>query len=216
MEFGYWPFKGRAEPIRLLLALLKIEYKEVNPKSRKLFKQSAKDLGLPFHNLPYLIDGKTKIAESTAIPLYVAWKAGRIDLFGGENLERVQHQMVCGVLLDVQQVVIEVIFRPDYEVVWELKEKFLYEKIEELSTFLAEKPFFLGQLTYSDLIFFVSYEAAELIATSFGKPSFFEKYQNLKLLYNRVAALEGIREYLKNDPRAKRIFLPSSHVKPKL
>ena len=33
MELHYWGIKGRAEPIRLMLAYLKMEYKEVNKES---------------------------------------------------------------------------------------------------------------------------------------------------------------------------------------
>lgn len=31
MELHYWDIKGRPEPIRLMMAYLKMEYKEVSP-----------------------------------------------------------------------------------------------------------------------------------------------------------------------------------------
>ena len=216
MELGYWSIKGRAEPIRLMLALFKVDYKEVNPKSRKAFKESSKQLGLKFTNLPYLIDGDKKISESTVIPYYIAWKLNKTDFFGKPGSEDVEHRMLMGVLLDMHQVIIEVMFRPDLEVIWEFKKDFMAAKTEELSGFLGSKEFFLGHVTYADLLYFVNYEAGEQLTRALGVPSFFENYANLQALKKRIGELDGIKQYLESDPRAKRIFVPSNLVKPKL
>ena len=216
MELGYWPIKGRAEATRLMLALFKVDYKEVNPKSRKGFKESSKQLGLKFTNLPYLIDGDKKISESTVIPYYIAWRLNRVEFFGKPGLEDIEHRMLMGVLLDMHQVIIEVMFRPDSEVIWEFKKDFMAVKTAELSRYLGDKEFFLGHPTYSDLLFFVNYEASEQMTEALNVPSFFERYPNLNALKKRIGELDGIKRYLESDPRAKRIFVPSNLVKPKL
>ncbi len=73
MILGYWNIKARAEPIRYLLAYLKVDYKEVNPEARDWFTNRTK-YGFDFPNLPYIIDGDFKLTESKAIMEYILYK----------------------------------------------------------------------------------------------------------------------------------------------
>jgi len=45
---------------------------------------------MDFPNLPYFIDGETKISESAALLVYACLKAGREDLLGKTAKARVE------------------------------------------------------------------------------------------------------------------------------
>ncbi len=76
LVLGYWAIRGLGQPIRLLLEFAKIPYED------KLYHSVLQDdgscdksswfdekhnLGLPFPNLPYLIDGDLKFTQTNAI-----------------------------------------------------------------------------------------------------------------------------------------------------
>ena len=73
MKIGYWDIRGFAEPIRMLLKHLNIEFEETRygfgNESGASFPHRDEwlaekfTLGLDFPNLPYLIDGDFKMTE---------------------------------------------------------------------------------------------------------------------------------------------------------
>ena len=73
MKIGYWDIRGFAEPIRMLLKHLNIEFEEkrygFGNESEASFPHRDEwlaekfNLGLDFPNLPYLIDGDFKMTE---------------------------------------------------------------------------------------------------------------------------------------------------------
>ena len=60
MILGYWPLKARIHTIRYLLAYLEVSYKEVNLTIDQ-WKEQKDKIDLNFPDLPYLIDGETKL-----------------------------------------------------------------------------------------------------------------------------------------------------------
>ncbi|XP_030321448.1 uncharacterized protein LOC115599720 isoform X2 [Calypte anna] len=90
VTLGYWDIRGLAHAIRLLL-----EYTETPYQERRYRPGPAPDfdisdwtnekekLGLDFPNLPYLIDGPTKLTQSNAILRYIARKHGMGEAEGG-------------------------------------------------------------------------------------------------------------------------------------
>jgi len=213
MELGYWEIKGRAEAIRFELAYLGIEYKEVNPASREEVAVIAEKHQLDFPNLPYLVDGDFHLTESLAIPLYIANKAGASDLFGKAGPEKATHQMLVGLLQDFNQSLYEVFFSSDYNTLFDQKAAYFNKKLKQLSDFLGQKQFFLGYVTYSDLLFYSYFHGLQVILRSLDKAGSIESHANLNGLNQRVAGLKGIKEFLANDVRSKLPFLPPSYIK---
>lgn len=83
VKLGYWPIRGRAQPSRLIMAYCGVEFEEVSYTSPEdWFGRDKQSLGIPFPNLPYLIDGDLKITQSLVIPKYIARKSGKTDLLG--------------------------------------------------------------------------------------------------------------------------------------
>ena len=72
MKLCYWPVRGLAQVIRLLLHRFKVEYEDYKyVEYEKWFKEDKVKMGLDFPNLPYLLDGEYNLTESTAIQTYV-------------------------------------------------------------------------------------------------------------------------------------------------
>ncbi|GAV06452.1 hypothetical protein RvY_16442 [Ramazzottius varieornatus] len=73
-------------------------YESKIPETREAWFEGKTSIGLPFPNLPYLIDGNTKLTQSRAILHYLARK----HCFAAKTEEETQKQdMVDGVLSDI-------------------------------------------------------------------------------------------------------------------
>ena len=85
LTVGYWNIRGLGEPVRLVLeyAGKPYDWKEYTIANyMEWFGKDKQELGMDFPNLPYLIDGDFKVAQSTTILKYI----GRLNgLFGSEN-----------------------------------------------------------------------------------------------------------------------------------
>ena len=72
LTFGYWPIRAgpRGSINRHILYYKGVDFedKKHTPDSWKAFKTSGT---LDFPNLPYIIDGNTKLTESKAVTLYI-------------------------------------------------------------------------------------------------------------------------------------------------
>jgi glutathione S-transferase len=67
--------RGAASALRYLLAYCQVPYKERLYSTVDDWLKDKQGLGFDFPNLPYIIDGDKKIAESAALMQYVAIKA---------------------------------------------------------------------------------------------------------------------------------------------
>lgn len=214
MELYYWAIGGRAEAIRYELALFNLEYKEINPTSPEEFQKLAAEKQFLFANLPYFVDGDVKLAESSAIPKYIAWKAGKKDFFGKEGLECAQHQQIIGVLDDLSTSLYPIVTSDNYAELFTNKKEWFDRKFKDLSKFISNKKFFFGdQPTFSDLKAVTIIDSFQKITDAIKQPSLFENYGNLPKLADNVKTLPEIKKYLETDERAKRPTLPPSMVK---
>ena len=215
MELGYWGIKGVAEPIRWLVAHLALPVKEYNPATpEEWFGKKKPSLGLDFPNLPYLVDGDFKLSESTAIPVYLIHKAGKADLLGGDAQKQAQVREIEGVLSDIKQDLMKVLFAPADQATVLAKTleptSKVSQKIEQLSKFLGSKDFLVGHVTYADLLLTYTVQLSCSIAKSLGHACPWCKYQNLMDLSHRVTKIPGIHERFeasKNVP-----FMPPSMI----
>ena len=79
--YGYWSIRcgPRGNVNRNILNYAGVDYTEkfYNPETEEGRAEWASDkvnLGIPFANLPYLIDGDFKLTESKAVTLYICEK----------------------------------------------------------------------------------------------------------------------------------------------
>jgi glutathione S-transferase len=78
VQLGYWGIRGLGQVSRLLLAYTGAVWEDVKYTQREQwFDQDKKNLGIPFANLPYLIDGDFKLSESKAINQYIIHRSGK-------------------------------------------------------------------------------------------------------------------------------------------
>ncbi|XP_019852503.1 PREDICTED: glutathione S-transferase Mu 3-like isoform X2 [Amphimedon queenslandica] len=81
IKLGYWMTRGLAQSIRLLLKYTGTEFENITYTRAEAPSFSTEEwtsvkhtLGLPFPNIPYLIDRDIKITQSNAILAYLGCK----------------------------------------------------------------------------------------------------------------------------------------------
>ena len=199
MEFGYWAIKGYGEPIRWMILHLGLEdqVKEWNPTTEEEWAARKAQLS-PFPNLPYLIDGDYFISESAAIPGYLAHKAGKPEFVGiGSDIQlRARYAQIEGVIVDLRLAFFHTVFGPgDYK---ENIRKSLEEggviqtKFGLLDSFLGDKEWFLGHLTFMDFSVVSTIEIFRGYAHTAGASCPIASHARLQALYKRVEALPKV------------------------
>jgi len=102
--FGYWDVRGLGEPIRMVLRWADADYEDKQYRMREgtdmgtiagMWREEKYELGLPFPNLPYFIDGDIKLTQSLAILNYVGEKYGLAPQTQEERFRALQVQQVC-------------------------------------------------------------------------------------------------------------------------
>ncbi|XP_048354821.1 glutathione S-transferase 2-like [Sphaerodactylus townsendi] len=193
---GYWDIRGLAHAIRLLLEHTGTSYedKQYTPGEAPDFDISAwkneKDkLGLDFPNLPYLIDGETKITQSNAILRYIGRKH---NMCGESEEELIRVDMFENHIMDFRVAFARICYSPDFE---KLKSEFLEQlpgKLKQFSQFLGERKWFAGKkITYVD---FLAYDILD--QQRMFEPKCLDQFKNLKDFLDRFEALENISAYM--------------------
>lgn len=213
MKLGYWSIKGRGEPSRLLLAYLKTPYTEENPKCMKDWGENIKpkkqQSGVPFINLPYLEDGKFKITESLAIPLYIAGRAKRADLYGSCFREKAAHLMLLGVLDEIFREVSDVIYGKTCYKEFSANCK-THGKFEEYSRFVGKNKYSMGdRLRFADIYLMYVVDIYTWVMEKTKQENKFLKYKNLIAVVSNVRELDGIKQYLASDKNKLPVTIPS-------
>ncbi|VUZ50762.1 unnamed protein product, partial [Hymenolepis diminuta] len=145
---GYWDIRGLAEPIRLLLRYLGVDFEEklyhFGPApdfdGKEWFDEKFK-LGLDFPNLPYYIDGDFKLTQSSAILEYIADKH---DMVPNCKKQRAILHMLLNASFDICMYFGDVCYSPDFE---NLKDPFLKGLPDSLRIFeeyLSDKTWLTG------------------------------------------------------------------------
>ena len=103
MEFGFWGIQGRAEYLRWLIAYLALDVTEVNPPSMEAWQELKAELKVkqPFINLPYFKIGNNYYSESIAVAEAIVTRAGRTEMIGKGDQDRITHSMLRSALKDV-------------------------------------------------------------------------------------------------------------------
>ncbi len=205
LTLGYWKIRGLAEPIRLLLHYLGIEYKEVlyefgpapDFNLDSWFNVKYK-LGFDYPNVPYLIDGDFKMTESNAILRYICEKY-KPELLGETIKEKAYVNMAVGVLADLLSAKAKLMYQGKDCPGNENLEKTMKNKLNDLNNFLVKNKFLAGEkITYPD---FLLHEITESIHDLLDP--ILNQYTNLKRHFETISELPAIKKY-----KAERESLP--------
>ncbi|UYV82341.1 GSTM2, partial [Cordylochernes scorpioides] len=155
---GYWGVRALAEPIRLLLHHVGVDFEDKRYKMGPNFDKSEWlkekfSLGLEFPNLPYYIDGDVKITQSKAILRYLARKHG---LAGKNETENWKLDMLEQQMTDLAQPVSPRAILFGGKTLEEYREEYgktAPENVKKVSVYLGDKKWLLGdRLTYVDFM----------------------------------------------------------------
>ncbi|XP_067387646.1 glutathione S-transferase Mu 1-like [Emydura macquarii macquarii] len=194
---GYWDVRGLSHAIRLLLEYTGTPFEDkqysIIGEGPELdlsqWTNEKEKLGLDFPNLPYLIDGQTKLTQSNAILRYLARK----HKMAGESEEEMQRvDMLENQVMDFRLSFVKICYSPDFE---KLKLEFLEQlpgKLKLFSQFLGDRQWFAGEkLTYVD---FLTYDILD--QQRMFEPKCLDQLKNLKDFLDRFEALEKIAAYM--------------------
>jgi glutathione S-transferase len=153
---GYWKIRGLGQPIRFLLAYLGTDYEEKRYETMEAWFGGDKfNLGLDFPNVPYWIEGDVRMTEFRAILRHISRERGQAkNLLPSDSVSQRKLDMLENALTDIWYMLIRTC------VAWtdELKEMFeknCPQKLEQISKYLENKKFLLGdQPTYVDFILY--------------------------------------------------------------
>ena len=97
---GYWKIRGLGAQIRYMFAYCGVTFEDkvyetgdAPDYDRSSWLDAKNTLGLEYPNLPYLIDGETKLSETKAIMRYIA-KKWRPALLGSSAAEMGRIEML--------------------------------------------------------------------------------------------------------------------------
>ncbi|XP_013412351.1 glutathione S-transferase Mu 1 [Lingula anatina] len=206
---GYWNIRGLCQPIRLLLNYVEQEYEEkvyvLGPGpdfNDEDWTGEKFNLGLSFPNIPYWIDGDTKLVQSHAILKYLARKHNlcptsepdmtRCDILEYQLLDFfTDHALVCYSRFK----------KIDHHETRkaEFLEK-LPDKLKQYSEFLADRPWFAGDKIY--FVDFLAYDTLD-IQRVFA-PGCLDAFKNLTDYMARFEALPSIQKYMQSDKFLKK------------
>ncbi|NWS78736.1 GSTM2 transferase, partial [Crotophaga sulcirostris] len=141
--------------------------------------------------LPYLIDGPTKVTQSNAILRYLARKH---KMCGDTEEEILRVDLLQNHIVDLCTSFARLCYSPDFE---KLKPAYLEQvpgKLRELSRFLGSRSWFAGEkLTFVD---FLAYDFLDM--HRMFVPECPELQGNLGRFLQRFEALEKISAYMKS------------------
>jgi glutathione S-transferase len=191
--FAYWDIRGFGQPIRFLLAYLKVDHEEKiysSDNDGKAWFDEKFKLGLDFPNVPYWIDEKVRLTERTAILKHVSRKYDPSLVPPQDKIW--QSDMLEGVLLDVWELLVAVCYRPSDDAETSFAET-APAKLGQINTFIGDKSFCIGNSpTYID---FMAYEALHHYRV-LKTEAYFAPYPNIVKFMKNFENLAPIKEYM--------------------
>ncbi|KFM71563.1 Glutathione S-transferase Mu 1, partial [Stegodyphus mimosarum] len=186
---GYWNIRGLAEPIRYLLHYKKVDFED------KRYGDWQKDkfqLNLDFPNLPYYIDDKVRLTQSTAILRYLARKYG---LDGKTEEQTVRIELAEQEITDFRTRFMEICYNPEFE---KLKEEFVNSvpaQLKLFAAFLGDRKFLAGdEVTYVDFMAYDTFDFYRYLI-----PGVYDDFPTLESYRDRIEALPELQEYFQSS-----------------
>jgi len=160
---GYWKIRGLAQPIRLMLGYAEVDFEDKlyevtdGPEfSRDSWLNEKFTLGLDFPNLPYFMDGDTKLSQSSAILRHLARKH---DLLGKTDTEKDRCDQVAEQIVDFRQGFVRLcygafFYGTDFKEKGPAYAEGIVKSLTPFEKFLGEEKWLAGaSLTWADFIF---------------------------------------------------------------
>ena len=198
---AYWDIRGLAEPARMMLEYFGVSYEDKRyvcgdgPNfDRSCWTDVKPTIGLDFPNLPYYIDGETKITESMAILKHIARK--NKGLLPSNDAEHDHCDMVEGVIADFRRDFTGVCYGPGFDA----KKIAFFDvkfpvKAQSFNEYLQGKSWLVGDtLTYVDFALCEILDHMQLMS-----PGCFDKFENVKNYLDRFFKLEKVQAYRQSD-----------------
>ena len=201
----YFPIRGRAEPIRLMLEELDIRYDE-NPVAGRQWAKLKREM--PFGKVPMYQDGELRIYESHAIYRYLARK---YDLYGSTEQDVINCEILEHAMSDAIEAFGRLSWSKDFE---EKRQEFidgpLTSTLANLERFIndipRDKDHWVGRnLTYIDFLGWHYLDCARALAGNIV-----ENYNTLNHLKQTFEARPRIKAYLESDRRPATITVPNA------
>lgn len=201
---GYWNIRGLAQPIRLLLEYTETEYEDKRytcgpapDYSRECWYKEKFNLGLDFPNLPYYIDGDTKITQSCAILRHIARKH---NLCGTTDEEKTVVDMMENCIVDFRQGFTSLCYSSEFDKRVDGYKKSVGDKLERFEKFLGDKPYLAGgKLTYPDFMLYEMIDQHKIFDKTLMEP-----FKKLLAFADRIEAIPQISTYKKSDKFTER------------
>ena len=197
IKVTYFNIRGRAEPVRLLLAYGGLEYEDcrltpgfVDPKPWMALKPKT-----PYGGLPLLEWNGETLAQSLAITRFVAREVG---LAGRNSLECAQADEVVDAFNDLMEAGGKAFFSKDEAVMKKYATETVPNGLMNLEKRLSSRggQYFAGNaLTWADII---AYNFCTGLADEM-KPDL-SKYPKMKNLVDRVSAIPNIKTWVEKRP----------------
>ncbi|CAG0884344.1 unnamed protein product [Cyprideis torosa] len=198
---GYWDARGLCAPIEYILAYAHADFKRKRynfgppPENSKEEWLKEKDqLGLALPNLPYLIDGDTKLTQSLAIVHYLGRK---FDLHGETCETKQMAEMIMYQAHDLRMALASSAYGSwSEEAQKELKEGKVKTNLEMMENVMSDKRLFIAgdKVTTSD---FILYETLEWVLFMF--PDVLSAYPFLDAFHSRIRRLPAVDDYINSD-----------------
>jgi len=197
--FTYFDIRGRGEITRLMIAAAKLNIKEVRVNTTNNEWAELKPT-MPFRQLPILNISGHVFAQSLAIQKFIAIKAG---LYPKHPLAQLMTDQIANAREDLfiaeSRVALaeDVLTRNSANAT--LQNAYpIY--LEQFNNFIEQNPaksgFVIGhKLSLADIIIFEG-----VYSVSKMSPEMLDNYPAIKVLAHKVAAAEGILQYLVNRP----------------
>jgi len=201
---GYWQIRGLAHAIRLMLHYKEVEFEDkmytqgdAPDFSREEWMKEKFTLGLDWPNLPYYIDGETKLTETSAIISYLGRKH---NLCGSTEEARIRNDMTYSVSMANRNDCVRIFYNPKFD---ELVKPFLetlQDRLSKFSTWLGDNDYFGGsELVYSD---FCMYDLLDIWRNL--ETGCLDKHEKLTAFMARIEALPGIKAYIESEGYMKK------------
>lgn len=158
---GYWKLRGYAQPIRLMLGYLEIDFEDKMYEigdapefNRDAWLSEKFSLGLDFPNLPYYFDGDVKMSQSKAIMRHIARKH---DLLGKTEQEKDRCDEVAEQITDLRmafgRMCYDVYYGGNFKVKGPTYIENLTKTLIPYQSFLGDNPWLAGaNITWADFL----------------------------------------------------------------
>lgn len=201
-EFGYWSIRGLGAPCRMMFYYCNVDFEDklyecgdAPDFDKSCWTDVKETMGMEYPNLPYLIDGETKISETAAIMQYIA-KKWKPELLGRDAAELGRVNMLWAHVMDLKMKSTIPCYTGDgnADAILDAVRPILAKLVESMgeSSFIAgENP------TWLDFYFAENLDMLDKL----GDGLFFAEFPGLQTYWERFIALPSLAEAWADDSK---------------